>query len=611
MARLRPVKSTPLQRDMVTFPFDLSGLRVWLGLAALVLSEVACPGALARPSVDQWQCLWGNGWPSSLGDPQGADRRYTHLGTDWGWMGPAADSLRMVDGMISVHVPAGRWAGIWHSLAGMQRETNLSMDAQALWPADIASDWQSQWVALRMVARGRAKVKLEIKSATSALLWEQWLEVDPSSPPQRICSLPVAALRAAKTLSWVVEGPGQLEVQSVDLGLRHAAQGVAPQVLVMSLAKLLRCAPAQGGWFKDRAHWPQGAMASVSATGLGVLAAVACAQQPLCILPLRHAKRCFDEVLLQARHVDRALGLLPHFVQGVGQAQRIHPGTEFSTVDSALFFQAMLLAAEMLGDKPGKDQLEVMVRQVQASHLLLKEGWYGHGVKEDGQSLLPYSWADWGGETVLVNGLMAMAGGPKPARARNPGQVWQGTGFIGELQSLLHPDFDQSMPDALDGVNWLAARRSLLAQQRAAMPARWPQSQLAQAGVFGLSAGEALSGDAYRVNGSERPGAEELHPHYLLMAWALAGPGSLLEPLKTMQQRGWFAGWGMVEAVSPDGLRVQPMQGALNAAFEVLGAYHAVCRLRGIEDRIYSASLRQALIRSALRWYFPGAVQGP
>lgn len=570
----------------------------------------ACQRVAASESVDQWQMVWGRGWPRSLKDQASGHRCYTHLGADWGLMGPAAESMKLDQGRLMVAAPAGQWAGVWHSLAGLQRESDITLDAEALWPWGMGSAWQSRWVALRMIVRGQATLKVEIKSADGQILWQRRVELSADAQSCLQWNLPSSSLRFAKTLGWVIEPGGRLELESLELGLKHLAADLPSQCLAASLAKVLRCAPAQGGWFKDRAHWPDGAMASVSATGLAVLSMVACAQPPVSILPLERARLAFDAALRQARSSPRALGLLAHFVQGSGADQRIHPGTEFSTVDSALFFHSMLLAAEMLGDQGALSQIEAMIGQIEANSLLLKEGWYSHGVLEDRRTMLPHVWADWGGETALVNCLMAMAGGPQPRPARRPGQVWQGVGFIGEIQSLLHPDFNQAKPDALDRVNWLEARRALLAQQRMAVLSLWPQSPVAEAGVFGLSAGEALGGDAYSVNGSARGEAAELHPHYLLMAWALAGPPSLLPTLGTMRLRGWFAGWGLVESLSSQGDRVQPMQGSLNGAMEALAAYHAWCQLRRIEDKVFAASLRQGLIRRGLRWYYPGGTPG-
>jgi len=51
------------------------------------------------------------------------------------------------------------------------------------------------------------------------------------------------------------------------------------------------------------------------------------------------------------------------------------------------------------------------------------------------------------------------------------GRPWQGTGFISEIQSLFHPDFDGGAPDAaVSKVNWLGARRTMLQRAEGLLP---------------------------------------------------------------------------------------------------------------------------------------------
>src|SRR5438093_9430038 len=47
---------------------------------------------------------------------------YTHIGTDFGRMGPGESHLVWEPGVARVDLSAGGWAGMWHSLAGLARE---------------------------------------------------------------------------------------------------------------------------------------------------------------------------------------------------------------------------------------------------------------------------------------------------------------------------------------------------------------------------------------------------------------------------------------------------------------------------------------------------------
>ena len=125
-------------------------------------------------------------------------------------------------------------------------------------------------------------------------------------------------------------------------------------------------------------------------------------------------------------------------------------------MDTALYYHSLLLGSEMLGDADLKTEITSAVDQIDFAKLRLPGGEISHGVKEDGKTLLSHGWKDWGGETALVMMLQNIVD-EKALRRKmeRPGQAWQGTGFITEIQSLFYPDFDSDVPDALDGVRWM------------------------------------------------------------------------------------------------------------------------------------------------------------
>ena len=186
----------------------------------------------------------------------------------------------------------------------------------------------------------------------------------------------------------------------------------------------------------------------------------------------------------------------------------------------------------------------------------------------------------------------------------------KGTGFITELQSLLHPDFDSDLPDAHDGVRWLSVRRSMLGAQLAYIPKRWSQSHAARNGIYGLSAGENEAGNGYYVGGVDLPDQKLIHPHYILMSSTLNPQAQkTFDLLERMEKASYFPPWGMVENLNVDGRSYLAMEGSLNAGFEALSAYHLFAKNRKIPDAIYAASLKSPQIRRAMQLFYPPAAK--
>ncbi|MCB1275834.1 hypothetical protein, partial [Prosthecobacter sp.] len=145
-----------------------------------------------------------------------------------------------------------------------------------------------------------------------------------------------------------------------------------------------------------------------------------------------------------------------------------------------------------------------------------------------------------------------------------------------------------------------------LGAQRAYIPKYWPNSQAARNGIYGLSAGENRAGNGYYVGGVDLPGQKLIHPHYILMSSTLRPKTrEVYGLLERMEKAGYFPPWGMVENLDVDGRSYLPMEGALNAGFEALSAYHLFAKSRGIPDAIYAASLKSPQIRRAMQLFYP------
>ena len=538
---------------------------------------------------------------------------YTHLGTDFGFHGPGERFITWDQGSVSLSLEnQSDWAGMWHSLAGMAMEIGETMDFQACYPPDILPACQPQIHALLVKATGKGRLKFEIKRSVpdQALLWTRVVDVDDAEPRPITLPLSPAELRTAKFLNWTAEPGSSLALMSLQFGVQMPAMSFERQVMLSSLAKLMRCHTRGYGLVKDRAHIRSGTFDSISATGLFALAVAAGSTPDAGFIAPEKARALVLEVESVLRETPKAGGLLPHFTRQEKGRTIIHPGTEFSTVDTALCYQGLLLAAEILGDADLKARTLAAIRAIDFPKLTLPDGVISHGLKEDGKTLLPHGWKDWGGETALVLLLRRLATDAPAQQVMNSnGHPWQGTGFIAEIQSLLHPDFNSSTPDAVSKVNWLAARRALLQAQKAYFPKMLPQSAAARHGWYGLSAGEGAYGTTYDVNGVDLPQQNLIHPHYILMAgMSEPDPAASYRLLADLEKAGYLTPWGLVENISADGSRYLPMISGLNAAFEAISAYHVMARALKQENVIYKASQDLPEVRAAMKLFYPGPV---
>ena len=534
---------------------------------------------------------------------------YTHLGTDFGFHGPAEHEIEWTTDEIIVHLSQQpeAWAGMWHSLAGQLRNPKRVMDFARVYPEQITPRFQPRANAVMIEAAGRGKLKLEIKSPRDEVRWTQMIDL--AEPQYRMFVFPVApeSVKDGKTIVWTAEPGADVRVSSLFLGIEMPDMAWDAYAFLASFAKIARCYSIETGFVSDRAHIAEGAFESVSATGMYVLASAAAAQEDLGIVTKDYARWVLTRTHEAIRKLKTARGLLPHFVYRHDNAYGIHPNTEYSTVDTAIYAQSMLLAAVMMNEPSVVEELIALLKGIDYELLHLPGGELSHGLADDGVTMLQHGWQDWGGETALV---MLMEGIANPAHRpppmRSPGKAWQGTGFITELQSLFHPDFDSDAPDAHDGVRWLSVRRAMLGAQRGYLPKRWPHSQAAQNGIYGLSAGENKAGNGYYVGGVELPDQKLIHPHYILMS-ATLNPQTqeTYQLLERMEKARYFPPWGMVENLDVDGRTYLPMDGALNAGFEALGTYHLYARHRQVPDAIYQASLKCPQVRRAMQLFYP------
>ena len=112
------------------------------------------------------------------------------------------------------------------------------------------------------------------------------------------------------------------------------------------------------------------------------------------------------------------------------------------------------------------------------------------------------------------------------------------------------------------------------------------------------------------VNGVQYPNADLIHPHYVLMSAPLRPAEDTYAVLRKMESNGLMPPWGLVENVRSDLTEYSPMLGSLNAAFECLGAYHLWARATGGRDHVYEAAGECAIVRDAVRAFYPARGHG-
>lgn len=533
---------------------------------------------------------------------------YTHLGTDFGFIGTGQEGIGWESGSVSIHMPGGLWGGMWHSLEGMGSDLDHVLDFRACYPPFFAKRFQPRIVGMELRGKGKGAVKLEIKSARQQTLWQRSFDVD--SPDMHTFCVDVNPedVGRAKFLNWVAEPGTEGVLDSVGFVIEAPGVPFDEYVFLASYAKLARCFSMRTAYVRDRAHIRDGYFDNVPACGLFAVSTVLAARQGFVSENFAHdlVRRIEDNV----SRLKTAGGVLPHFVMRQRDGRYgILPGTEFSLVDTAIYYHGMLLAGELLGDQALLGRLEESIRTLQLGEGMVDaEGYIRHGVREDRVTPLQAVWRDWGGETALVLALARMSGNGPPPRMAATGKAHEGTGFIAEIQSLFYPDFDDPAPDVVSRQSWPAVRKALLTQQKAYFPTHWPQSEAARDGFYGLSAGEARHGIGYMVSGVDLPGQTIIHPHYLLMSACLEeDPESVYDILRRLEEHQMLAPWGLAENFTKEVNEFLPMLGALNAGLECISAYHLLAKHRGLRNEAHAACLRNRLLRQGASVFYPSA----
>lgn len=530
---------------------------------------------------------------------------YTHLGTDFGFIGAGEGGLGWEVGTVCISMPPGYWGGMWHSLAGLGDDLNQTLDFRACYPAALKPKYQPQVVGFEMGARGRGTLKAEIKGADQSILWFRNFDINSTDLHTMVAPLNPAEIGKAKFLNWVAESGTDACLDSVNLVLKLPDIPFDEYVFLASYAKLARCFSPKTGFVRDRAHTKEGSFDNVPATGFFALGTALAYK--LGMVEEAYARDTVKQIHGAISRLETASGLLPHFITRQPDGKyTILPGTEYSVVDTSLYYHNMLLAAQILGDTSLLEEVTHGVRSVSLGGLMDSAGYVRQGLRADKVTPLPGVWRDWGGETALVIAMAAMTQHPPTLGMDPSGRIFDGTGFIAEIQSLFYPDFNTTRPDSVSNQNWLETRQMMLLRQREYFPLHWPGSAAAHDGLYGLSAGESRHGIGYSVCGVDLPRQTLIHPHYVLMSACLdQNPNDIYNLLRNMENEHLFPPYGMVENVTKDENDYLPMQGALNAGFETLSSYHLLAKHRGMKDDLYEAAIMNPDYRKGAAVFYP------
>lgn len=579
------------------------------------LTGLLCFAAHAESRI-LWQCLHDY---HTIEEPQDAGRQdrlrvnpfltYTNIGTDFGFVGPAEQKIGWQSGQIGVTLDKhpDSWAGMWHSMSRLARMPEYVINCAAFYPAPIQQTFQPKMTGIRARLRGTGTWKMELVSASNQVLWSESRKISQPTFQDVIFELPYASLQGVKLCNWIAEPGSDLDVDRIDLRIVTPDVSDETWFFLASYAKALVCWSPATGLVRDRAHIDDADFDSVSATGLFCLATAAAAEEG--IVTKEFARTTMRKAYEVLRPLRGPYQLLPHFVRrnADGVLER-HKGTEFSTIDTSLFYLSLMIGAEMLDDDDLRASLLQDVKEIPVRPLLNDEGYVSHGVMADEKTIIPFVWKDWGGESALVLILMKMADPSVPAKMLPTARPHQGTGFIAEIQSLLFPHFDATQADAISGANWNAVRKKLLIDQQNYLPDHHPDHPFSAMQFYGFSAGEQYHGRGYAVGGVDLADQMLLHPHYILMSAPLvADPQAFIALMKRLEQQQIFTPFGMVENVALKDQSTLSMIGSLNACFEALGAYHFMIRCAKKDNAIYDATRAMPELKKALEAFYPSS----
>ena len=189
------------------------------------------------------------------------------------------------------------------------------------------------------------------------------------------------------------------------------------------------------GLIRDKAKDASGEFDAIQSTG-SLAAATAMAEQ-VGVIDHVNAVAIVNKIGdTMVNKLPRNHGLWPHWVRISSNGTfEIVPGTEWSSVDTVIAAIGLLDAQQALGLETSAT--EQMLREIEWNNLVSEKG-ISHGYTFE-NTLIPYAWDVFGGESWLVELAYASATGNLAPLAYPSAPTANGSGFIDELAWLFVP----------------------------------------------------------------------------------------------------------------------------------------------------------------------------
>jgi hypothetical protein len=544
----------------VAFALLAAGLILIVGQSPGASAQGAVPHTLGHSieyqSTTPWTILVDDYEPQPLA---GQPIWYTNrLGGDRGRIdGPGGGTVQWGTGVVTATITGGTssWQGVWTSLNHPIADC-APLDFSAIFPPAIEPQYQGVVSALRFhILDGQGLFSVELRIGENTYCPPQipvpaWPgdSVALTGGAQTVTFMLPPDVGQVGALNWLVLGSAgdfavvdrvELLVDLPDL------EAPAQRAFLHSYGMLLNNWDPATGLTRDRASWKAGDFDNVSASGLQAAGAVMAWH--LGFISRASATGIVTKTTeaLLALPTDACGGnLWPHFVHH-GQ---IVPGTEWSSIDTAIALLALIEARQALDLET--TEVETVLTSIAWDDLVLTDGHLSHGYRDDCQPIEPTGeggWRDFGTESWLINFAYAAANGNVADFDHTP-PTYNGSGFIDELAWLLVPAPCQDRW----GTGWIAYR-----EQAADAQLAYYQEHPCYGGpprLFGLSAAEVpdlsavpdtqiyqafgVGGEIPPNDGTDLLGHAVITPHY-------AGLAASLRPDEAAALWEWLEGQGL------------------------------------------------------------------
>lgn len=546
---------------------------------------------------------------------------FNRLGGDRGPLQHTA--LAWGSGVVTATIGAGdEWGGMWMSLNHPACEGE-TVDLGTVVPSYFAERYHSRATELLLRvadATPGLRVKAELKHG-GAVRW--WDDAEFCGGAETL-SFGLSSLHEVDRLVIVLDDTEQGEycvLEEIALTVTNPIADPAEAAYVWSLGMWLNNWDPDRGMVRDRSNHEAGQYDAVQVTG--ALAAGVAQAAELDVLSHRQAVEIVNKIAdTLMNDVPRMKGLWPHFCRSDGQGGiEIEPGTEWSTIDTAIAAMGLYLGQTALG----LDTSETMafMQAIPWDTLTLASG-ISHGYATDG-TLLTASWDWFGGESWLLAFACAAASGTVPPIAHPDPPAYNGSGFIDELAWLYLPP-----PLRYDrwGADWRSYRQQAADRQIAYPGEHYPTSCVAQLGLFGLSAAEVpmpsavapsqiyrpfgVGGEAPPDDGVDLCGSLVVVPHYSAMIASLR-PVEVTAVWRWLIDEGPFSPLNNVESLmfvgegyGEENRRWNGLRGSWNLALQTLGWGRYLEQRAGQYPVLWHAALASQRARKTYSALAPG-----